>query len=42
MVAPAGSPVWLNVTLPVVPVRVTVTLLLALEASGTVSVGLES
>src|ERR1019366_5343286 len=42
MVAPAGSPVTLKVTLPVFPVRARVTAVLALEPSGTVSVEVES
>ena len=41
-VAPAGSPVKLKVTVPVVPVRTRATVLLALEPSGTVSVAVES
>src|ERR1035438_4390573 len=42
MVAPAGSPVTLKLTLPVFPVRARVTAALALEPSGTVSVEMES
>jgi hypothetical protein len=42
MIAPAGSPVALKVTLPVVPVRVRVAVVLALEPSGTVTIELES
>jgi hypothetical protein len=42
MVAPAGSPVTLKVTVPVFPVRTRVTAALALEPSGTVSVEVES